>query len=39
MDNWQPVPLQTNPGGHAVVEFIGLAGPVRTPIMDPPRQP
>jgi hypothetical protein len=38
-DNWELKPLQTNPGGHALVEFIGLAAPIRTPLIGPPEQP
>lgn len=38
-DNRQTIPLQTNPGGHAVVVFIGIAAPVRTPLDGPPRRP
>jgi DNA-binding beta-propeller fold protein YncE len=38
-DNWQNVPLQTNPGAHAVVVFVGIAAPVRAPLDGPPRQP
>lgn len=28
-----------NPGGHEVVVFIGLAAPVKTPLIGPPEQP
>lgn len=28
-----------NPGGHQVVVYVGLAAPVRTPLLGPPRQP
>jgi hypothetical protein len=38
-DNWNQIPLQTNPGGHAMVEFVGLAGPVKTPMLGPVRRP
>jgi sugar lactone lactonase YvrE len=38
-NNWLPVPIQTNPGGDALVEFVGLAGPVKTPLVGPPAQP
>ncbi|WP_344468336.1 NHL repeat-containing protein [Kitasatospora kazusensis] len=38
-NNWQTVPFQTNPGGHEVVVFVGLAAPVRTPLNGAPRQP
>ncbi|WP_435218102.1 NHL repeat-containing protein [Streptomyces sp. bgisy034] len=37
VNNWRTVPLQTNPGGHEVVVFIGLAAPVRTPLLGPPQ--
>ncbi|WP_149179501.1 NHL repeat-containing protein [Streptomyces sp. TRM49041] len=36
-NNWMTVPLQTNPGGHEMVVFVGLAAPVRTPLLGPPR--
>ncbi|MFE0674135.1 hypothetical protein [Streptomyces sp. NPDC058867] len=36
-NNWQTVPLQTNPGGHEVVVFVGMAAPVRTPLLGTPR--
>lgn len=32
-------PGQENPGGHEIVVFIGLAAPVRTPLLGPVRQP
>jgi hypothetical protein len=38
-DNWLPVPVQTNPGGDSLVEVVGLAGPVKTPMVGPPQQP
>ncbi|MDO8434577.1 MAG: NHL repeat-containing protein [Candidatus Binatus sp.] len=38
-DNWESVPLQTNPGGHGLVEFVGLAAPVKTPTLGPPQKP
>lgn len=38
-NNWQTVPVQTNPGGHEVVVFVGLATPVRTPLLGAPQQP
>jgi len=31
--------VQTNPGGHALVVFIGLAAPIKTPLIGPPQQP
>jgi hypothetical protein len=30
---------QTNPGGHELVVFIGMAAPVKTPLIGPPQQP
>jgi DNA-binding beta-propeller fold protein YncE len=38
-NNWRTVPLQTNPGGHELVVFVGLAAPVRTPLAGPPQHP
>lgn len=38
-NNWRPVPLQTNPGGDSLVEFVGLAAPVKTPALGPPQKP
>lgn len=38
-NNWLKDPVQTNPGGDAMVVFIGLAPPVRTPLIGPPQQP
>lgn len=36
-NSWAPV--QTNPGGNGMVEFIGLAAPVKTPVIGPPQRP
>ncbi|WP_240135076.1 hypothetical protein [Streptomyces sp. MUM 178J] len=36
-NNWETVPLQTNPGGHEMVVFVGIAEPVRTPLIGTPR--
>ncbi|SEL74412.1 hypothetical protein [Streptacidiphilus jiangxiensis] len=38
-NNWRTVPIQTNPGGHELVVFVGLAAPVRTPLAGPPQRP
>ena len=38
-NNWEIVPLPTNPGGHQMVVFIGLAAPVKTPLIGPPERP
>jgi hypothetical protein len=41
MNNWLNSALehQTNPGGHEVVVFVGLAAPIRMPLIGPPQQP
>ncbi|MGW6869053.1 hypothetical protein [Streptomyces sp. NPDC054901] len=36
-NNWELVPLQTNPGGRQLALFGGLATPVRTPLIGLPR--
>jgi hypothetical protein len=36
-NNWKKVPIQTNPGGYQVVAFVGIAAPLRTPLIGPPR--
>jgi hypothetical protein len=28
-NNWNEIPVQTNPGGHEIVAFVGMAGPVQ----------
>jgi len=38
-NNWLQDPVQTNPGGDAAVVFIGLAPPVKTPMLGPPQEP
>lgn len=38
-NNWLIDPIQTNPGGDGLVVFIGLAAPVKTPLLGPPQQP
>ena len=38
-NNWLIDPIQTNPGGDGLVVFIGLAAPVKTPLIGPPEQP
>lgn len=36
-NNWDLVPVQSNPGGRSVAVFIGLATPVKTPLVGAPR--
>jgi hypothetical protein len=38
-NNWKIIPFQQDPGGFGLLEFIGLAAPVRMPQIGPPRQP
>lgn len=38
-DNWEKHELQTNPGAHYMVELVGLAAPVKAPLLGPPQQP
>ena len=36
-NNWKTFPFPAkNPGGYQLVAFIGLAGPIRTPLIGPP---
>ncbi len=36
-NNWKTFPIPTaNPGGYQLVVYIGLAGPIRTPLIGPP---
>jgi hypothetical protein len=36
-NNWKIASIQTNPGGFEMVAFIGVAGPLKTPLIGPPR--
>jgi sugar lactone lactonase YvrE len=36
-NNWTQAALQTNPGGHQIVAFVGAAAPLKTPLIGPPR--
>ncbi|WP_420264960.1 NHL repeat-containing protein [Candidatus Magnetominusculus dajiuhuensis] len=38
-NNWKSIPVQTNPGGDGLVVFIGLAPPIKTPLIGPPQPP
>lgn len=38
-NNWLNVPIQTNPGGKTMVVFVGMASPVKTPVIGPPQRP
>jgi DNA-binding beta-propeller fold protein YncE len=37
-DNWKIVPPPNNPGGNAIMIFLGLAAPIQTPLIGPPRK-
>lgn len=37
-NNWLTIPVQSNPGGHQVVAFVGIAAPLETPVIGPPRR-
>lgn len=36
VDNWKFDAEQNNPAGEAIVAFLGIAGPLRTPLIGPP---
>jgi sugar lactone lactonase YvrE len=38
-NNWKTISVQTNPGGYQIVAFIGLAAPLKTPLIGPPSRP
>lgn len=38
-NNWKQIPARINPGGDGLVAFIGLASPVKTPVIGPPQRP
>jgi sugar lactone lactonase YvrE len=38
-NNWKNAPIQTNPGGYQIVAYLGLAAPVRTPLIGEPERP
>lgn len=39
-NNWKiDGPVVENPGGYQIVAFVGLAKPIRTPLIGPPQQP
>ena len=35
-NNWKVVPPPNNPGGDSIMIFVGIAAPLRTPIIGPP---
>ena len=38
-NNWKQKPIQTNPGGYQIVAYLGIAAPVKAPLIGPPEQP
>ena len=38
-NNWKDLPIQPDPVGDAMVVYIGLASPVKAPLIGPPEQP
>jgi len=38
-NNWKKVPLQVNPFGRGLVAYLGMAAPVRAPLIGPPQRP
>jgi hypothetical protein len=38
-NNWKDLPIQPDPVGNAMVVYIGLASPVKAPLIGPPQQP
>jgi hypothetical protein len=38
-NNWKRVPIQSNPGGYQIVAYLGLAAPVKAPLIGPPARP
>jgi hypothetical protein len=36
-NNWKDIPLKINPGGNSIAVMVGAAGPVKTPLIGPPK--
>jgi DNA-binding beta-propeller fold protein YncE len=39
VNNWRPVPIQRNPGGFQIVAYLGVAAPIKTPLIGQPEAP
>ncbi len=37
-NNWLQIPIQSNPGAHQIVAFLGIAAPLKTPVIGVPRR-
>jgi hypothetical protein len=38
-NNWIEIPVQTDPFGDGLVVYLGMAAPVKTPLIGTPHQP
>lgn len=38
-NNWKQKAVQTNPGGYQMVAYLGIAAPIKTPLIGPPERP
>jgi len=38
-NNWKQKAIQTNPGGYQLVAYLGIAAPIKTPLIGPPERP
>jgi streptogramin lyase len=38
-NNWKQKAVQTNPGGYQLVAYLGIAAPIKTPLIGPPERP
>jgi hypothetical protein len=38
-NNWKDIPIKPDPVGNGMVVYIGLAAPVKAPLIGPPEQP
>lgn len=38
-NNWKQKAFQTNPGGYQMVAYLGIAAPIKTPLIGPPERP
>jgi len=39
VNNWRPAPIQRNPGGFQIVAYLGVAAPIKTPLIGQPEAP
>jgi len=39
VNNWRNVPIQRNPGGFQIVAYLGVASPVKAPLIGQPEAP